>query len=114
MSYTIYHNPRCRKSRETLNLLKEKGIEPTVVEYLKEPLSADELSGICQKLKMTPNELLRKTEKIYKENYKGKKLSDSDAIQAMVEHPKLMERPVVVKGDKAEVGRPPENVNNLF
>ncbi len=114
MSFTIYHNPRCRKSRETLQLLRDKGIEPTVVEYLKEPLSVKELDELCGKLDVSPGDLLRKSEKVFKENYKGNKLSDEQALQAMADHPKLMERPVVVSGEKAEIGRPPENVQRLL
>lgn len=114
MNFTIYHNPRCKKSRETLQILRDEGIDPEVVEYLKTPLDQKELSGLCTKLKIKPNQLLRKSEKIYKENFGKKELSDSEAIQAMVDFPKLMERPVVVSGDSAVVGRPPENVKGLL
>ncbi|TVR88510.1 MAG: arsenate reductase (glutaredoxin) [Saprospirales bacterium] len=113
MDYTIYHNPRCKKSRETLALLKENKIEPTVVKYLDDPLDEKGLESVCSKLGIEATKLLRKTEAIYKENYKGKDLSHDDAIKAMAKHPKLMERPVVVKGDKAVIGRPPENVLEL-
>lgn len=111
---TIYHNPRCRKSRETLALLESKGIEADVVEYLKDIPSEKELKSILKKLGMKPEALLRKGEAIYKESYKGKELSDAEWIKAMVEHPKLIERPIVVSGNKAAIGRPPEQVLDLF
>lgn len=110
----IYHNPRCRKSRETLELLKSNGVEPEVVKYLETPLSADQLKSLLKKLDIDATELLRKGEKEYKENYKGKDLSEKDAIDAMVKFPKLMERPIVVKGNSAAIGRPPENVLSLI
>ena len=110
----IFHNPRCRKSRETLNLITEAGVEPEIVEYLRVPISAREISEILVKLDMKPLELIRKSEAIYKSNYKGKELTDEQWIQVMVENPILIERPIVIKGDKAVVGRPPENVNTLL
>ena len=110
----IYHNPRCRKSRETLSLLEEKGIEPEIVLYLDKPPTQKELKNLLGFLKMKPTQLLRKGEKIYKEEYKGKELSDAEWIKAMAKHPKLIERPIVVKGKKAILGRPPENVLDLF
>lgn len=110
----IYHNPRCRKSREALNLLQEQGVEPTIVEYLNTPLSKSELSDVISKLGIRPEELLRKGEAIFKSDFKGKDLSDEEWIDAMIEHPKLMERPIVVSGSKAVVGRPPEKVLELL
>ncbi len=110
----IYHNPRCRKSRETLELLKSNGVEPEVVKYLETPLNADQLKSLLKKLDIDATELLRKGEKEYKENYKGKDLSEQEAIDAMVKFPKLMERPVVIKGDSAVIGRPPGNVLALL
>jgi len=110
----IYHNPRCRKSRETLEIIRSKGVEPEIVEYLKEPLSVDQLTDLIDKLGIDPSELLRKGEAIYKEEFKGKELSEEEWIYAMAEYPVLMERPVVVKGNKAVLGRPPENVNELL
>ena len=110
----IYHNPRCRKSRETLELLKSNGVEPEVVKYLETPLNADQLKSHLKKLDIDATELLRKGEKEYKENYKGKDLSEQEAIDAMVKFPKLMERPVVIKGDSAVIGRPPGNVLALL
>ena len=110
----IYHNPRCRKSRETLALMKETGIEHTTVEYLKEVPSKEELNQLLAKLNMKPEELLRKGEKVFKENFKGKQFADEEWIQIMIENPKLIERPIVVKGNKAIIGRPPETVKELF
>ncbi len=110
----IYHNPRCRKSRETLTLIKEAGIEHTIVEYLKEVPSKEELNQLLAKLNMKPEELLRKGEKVFKENFKGKQFADEEWIQIMIENPKLIERPIVVKGNKAIIGRPPETVKELF
>lgn len=110
----IYHNPRCRKSRETLEIIKNKGVEVDIVEYLKNPLSEGELSEIVSKLGISAQDLIRKGESVYKENYKGKEMSESEWIKAMAQNPVLMERPVVVKGNKAVLGRPPENVNELL
>lgn len=111
---TIYHNPRCRKSRETLALIQESGEDFEIVEYLKSPLGKEELKVLLNKLQMQPEELLRKGEAIWKEEYKGKTLEEDEILQAMAEHPKLMERPVVVKGKTAVLGRPPENVRRLL
>lgn len=111
---TIYHNPRCRKSRETLALIQESGEDFEIVEYLKIPLSKEELKALLHKLQMQPEELLRKGEAIWKEKYKGKTLDEGQILQAMAEHPKLMERPVVVKGHAAVLGRPPENIRHLL
>ena len=110
----IYHNPRCRKSRETLELITKQGVSVEIIEYLKETPSANDLSVILSKLGMKPEQLLRKGEKLFKEEFKGKKLTDNQWIKAMVENPVLIERPIVVKGNKAIIGRPPENVNKLL
>lgn len=110
----IYHNPRCRKSRETLALIEEEGVDYEVVEYLKEIPSKEELNQLLAKLNMKPEDLLRKGEKVFKENFKGKKFADEEWIQIMIENPKLIERPIVVKGNKAVIGRPPETVKTLF
>ncbi len=107
----IYHNPRCRTSRETLETIRGKGAEPPIVEYLKEPLTVKQLRDIITKLNIPASDLLRKGETIFKEDYKGKDLSEEEWLLAMAENPVLMERPVVVKGNKAILGRPPENVN---
>ena len=115
MSVTIYHNPRCSKSRQTLALLQEKGVEPTVVEYLKTPPSAADLSDILSKLGMAPRDLMRKKEAPYGENNLGDESLSADAlIAAMVENPILIERPIVLSGGKAAIGRPPESVLEIL
>lgn len=110
----FYHNPRCRKSREALALLEDKGISPNIIEYLKDPLNAAELSALLKKLDMKAEDLIRKGEDIYKSEYKGKELSESQWIEAMVKHPKLIERPILVNGKQARVGRPPETVLEII
>lgn len=110
----IYHNPRCRKSRETLQLIEEKGITVEVVEYLKNVPSAEELKSLLSMLRIPAEKLLRKGEADYKENFKGQTLTDDQWVEAMIKYPKLIERPVVVKDGKAIIGRPPENVLELF
>lgn len=111
MSVKIYHNPRCTKSRETLKLLTDKGIEPEVVEYLKTPPSHAELQDILQKLSLAPRQLMRRQEAEYKANgLDDPALSDSELIEAMVRIPKLIERPIVLANGKAAIGRPPEAV----
>lgn len=114
MKYTIYHNARCRKSREGLELLKDSGKDFEIREYLKEPLTKDELRQILNKLNYTPLQLVRTSEKIWKENYKGKDLSEEELMQAMVEHPKLIERPIVENDQNAVVGRPATEINKLL
>ncbi|WP_448568549.1 arsenate reductase (glutaredoxin) [Thalassotalea ganghwensis] len=111
--FTIYHNPRCSKSRETLALLESKTNDFTIVEYLKTPLSFDEISALTKKLKVRPLEMMRTKEAEFKEQNLAD-ASDSELIDAMVKTPKLIERPIVVNGDKAIIGRPPENVLSLF
>ena len=110
----IYHNPRCSKSRQGLAILEESGKDFTVVKYLDDQLTKEELTEIIQLLAISPMELVRKNEKIWKENYKGKDLSDSEIIAAMIENPKLIERPIVVNKSKAIVGRPPENITSIL
>lgn len=110
----IYHNARCSKSRQALDLLHNSGQEVAVVEYLKTPPTAAQLKDLLQKLDMKPEQLIRKGETLYQENYKGKSLTDEEWIQAMAAHPVLIERPIVVKGDKAVLGRPPEKVLELL
>ncbi|HEY6643512.1 arsenate reductase (glutaredoxin) [Povalibacter sp.] len=112
--YTIYHNPRCTKSRATLELLREHGVEPTIVEYLKDPPSAAQLEEIVAKLGIEPEALVRKGEEIYRARYAGKSLTASQWIAAMVENPILIERPIVVSGKRAVIGRPPQNVEALL
>jgi arsenate reductase len=106
----IYHNPRCRKSREGLAVLENSKKEFKIVTYLVNPLSEKELSEIIKLLDISPLELVRKTEKIWKENFKGKELSDKEIINAMIKNPKLIERPIVVNNKKATIGRPSENI----
>lgn len=110
----IYHNPRCSKSRATLALLQEHGIEPTIIEYLNAPPSVTELKSILGKLKLRPEELLRKGEEVYKTKIAGRQLTDAQLIAAMVDNPILIERPIVVIDDRAALGRPPENVLSLL
>ncbi len=110
----IYHNPRCRKSRETLQLLESLNEDVTIVEYLKEVPTQEELKEILKRLDMKPMELIRKSEAVWKENFKNKQLTDNQLIKAMVDHPKLIERPIVIKGNKAALGRPPENVKSIL
>ncbi len=111
MTVTIYHNPRCSKSRQTLALLQERGVTPTVVEYLKTPPDAATLGDILAKLGCPPRQLMRVKEAVYRERGLGdENLSDADLIQAMVENPILIERPIVLAGDRAALGRPPEAV----
>lgn len=110
----IYHNPRCRKSRETLQLIEAQGIQPEIVEYLKDTPSEKEIADLLKLLQISAEELLRKEESVFKENYKGKSLSEKEWIKAMHDNPKLIQRPIVVENGKAVLGRPPENVKTLF
>ncbi len=111
MSVEIYHNPRCSKSRQALKLLEEKGIEPKVVKYLETPPDAATLTRILEMLGMEPRDLMRRKEKEYKAlGLDDPNLSREALIQAMVEHPRLIERPIVISGDRAALGRPPESV----
>lgn len=112
---TIYHNPRCSKSRQTLALLEENGIEPDVVQYLDTPPDTDTLRELLSKLGISARQLLRTGEDAYKElNLADPSLSEDALIKAMVANPKLIERPIVVKGSKAVIGRPPETVLELI
>ena len=110
----IYHNPRCSKSRQTLTLIREKEKEVEIIEYLKNPPIFEDLELILVKLDISPIDLIRHKEEIWKEEYKGKELKDDEIIQAMVNHPKIMERPIVINGMKAIIGRPPENVLEII
>lgn len=114
MAVVIYHNPRCSKSRQTLALIQDKGVEPEIIEYLKTPPSEAALDMILNKLGKEPAELMRTGEDEYKEHIKGKDLSRAESITLMVKYPKVIERPVVVNGDKAAVGRPPESVLDIL
>lgn len=110
----IYHNARCKKSREGLEILKNSGKEFEIKEYLKEPLDENELESLIKKLKITPIQLVRKNEKIWKEDYKNKDLSDREIITIMVKNPKLIERPVVESEKNAVIGRPPSEIEKLL
>ena len=110
----IYHNPRCRKSRETLKLIEESGNKVEIINYIENTPSEDELKAIINKLNIPVENLIRKGESIFKENFKGKKFSENEWIQVMVKNPKLIERPIVVHGNKAILGRPPQNVKELL
>lgn len=110
----IYHNARCSKSRQTLALIAENDSEVEIVNYLDTPPTIAELKELLKKLDMKPFDLIRKGEAIFKENFKGKEHTDAEWVKIMTENPKLIERPIVVKGDKAVLGRPPENVKNLL
>lgn len=112
-AFVIYHNPRCAKSRAALALLQERGIEPRIIEYLKTPPNAAELKILLKKLGMKPEQLLRKGEDVYRAELADKQLTGAQLIDAMVENPILIERPIIVKGDKAVIGRPPEKVAEL-
>jgi arsenate reductase len=115
MTVKIYHNPRCGKSRQTLQLLQEQGIEPEIIEYLKTPPSTEELVDILQKLGMEPRDLMRKKEAEYKANGLDDQTLDRQAlINGMINHPILIERPIVVANGKAAVGRPPEAVLSIL
>ena len=115
MSVIIYHNPRCGKSRQTLQLLQAQGIEPEIIEYLKTPPSAEELSDILQKLGMEPRDLMRKKETEYKANGLDNPSLDRQAlINGMINHPILIERPIVIANNKAALGRPPEAVLSIL
>ncbi len=111
MTVTIYHNPRCSKSRATLALLEARGLKPKIVDYLKTPPSAAELKAILNKLGLKPRDILRAGETVYAElGLKTRDLDDDALIAVMVKNPILIERPIVVAGDRCAIGRPPENV----
>jgi len=115
MNVTMYHNPRCSKSRQTLELLRSKGIEPEIIEYLKTPPDADTLDKILAMLDMEPRDLMRKKENAYQEeNLDDESLGRDDLIAAMMKHPILIERPVVIHNGKAAIGRPPESVLDIL
>ena len=115
MSVTIYHNPKCSKSRQTLELLSAKGITPTIIEYIKNPPTVEKLKEILSQLGIAPRNLMRKKEDIYKElELRILSLSDIDLIDLMIEHPILIERPIVIANGKAVLGRPPEQVLDIL
>ena len=114
MNIKIYHNPRCSKSRQTLALLEKETTDFKIIEYLENPLSFDEIKGIVKKLAIKPIDLVRKNEQIWKDNYKGKEMTDVEIIKAMERNPKLIERPIVTNEKHGIIGRPPEKVLSLF
>ena len=111
---TLYHNPRCSKSREALEILNEKGEEVNVIHYLKTPPTVDELRNLISLLKIKPLELIRAQEAEWKDNFKDKSLSDDELVEAMIAFPKLIERPIVVKNSKAIIGRPPQKIIDIL
>ncbi|MCC7547108.1 MAG: arsenate reductase (glutaredoxin) [Burkholderiales bacterium] len=110
----IYHNPRCSKSRTALELLRERGIEPRVIEYLKTPPSREQLRELLGKLGLRAEQLVRRGEDVFKTRFAGRGLSEAEWLDAMASHPILIERPVVVRGNRAVIGRPPEKVLELL
>ncbi|MCC6301842.1 MAG: arsenate reductase (glutaredoxin) [Gammaproteobacteria bacterium] len=115
MNVTIYHNPRCSKSRQALELLHEHGIEPTIVEYLKNPPGQKDLKVLLDRLEMEPRDLMRKQEAAYRENrLDDPGLTRDQLIAALTEHPILLERPIVVTDEAAVVGRPPEKILDIL
>ena len=106
MRLTIYHNTRCRKSREALDLIESKGLEPEVFEYLKNPLSEKQIEKLIWLLKIDPIQLVRVNEAIWKENYKGETFSNAEIIALLAKHPKLIERPIITSETNAVIGRP--------
>lgn len=115
MTITIYHNPRCSKSRETLRLIEARGLKPVIVDYLKTPPTAAELKSILKKLGLKPQDILRKSEPLYAElRVQECQLDDEALIALMVQNPILIERPIVVVGAKAAIGRPPEKILEIL
>ena len=110
----IYHNNRCRKSRAGLEYIKDKGLEYEIIEYLKNPLSEAEIANLLKKLHKKPVELVRRQEEIYKTTYKGKTINDAEWIKVLAENPKLIRRPIIVKGDKAVLGDIVEHIDALL
>tara|TARA_B110000908_G_C9842039_1_gene266072 strand:+ start:33 stop:374 length:342 start_codon:yes stop_codon:yes gene_type:complete len=110
----ILHNPRCSKSRETLAIIKNEGVEFQIIEYLKETITKEEFQDVLSKLDKKPQEIIRRGEAIFKENFKGKEFSAEEWLTILIENPKLIERPIVFNGKKAVIGRPPEKVTELF
>lgn len=111
---TIYHNNRCSKSRETLNIIKEKNLEIKTIDYIINPPTIQEIEDILKKLNIDAEKLVRKNEKLYKEKYASKKYSNNEWIKILNKNPILIERPIVINGEKAIIGRPPENVLTIL
>jgi arsenate reductase len=110
----IYHNPRCGKSRSALELLRDRGVEPRVIEYLRTPPTREELLSVVAKLGVPAEQLVRKGEEVFKTQFAGKQLSEAQWLDAMAAHPILIERPVIVRGARAVIGRPPEKALELL
>jgi len=110
----VYHNPRCSKSRQALSFLDQKGLNYTIIDYLKNPVSEQELKLILKKLRINAASLIRKGEADFKQNFKGKNLSEEEWVLAMVNFPKLMERPIVIKGNQAVIARPDDRIETLL
>ena len=110
----IYHDPRCRKSREGVQYLTDKGVKFEIIEYLKDNLSKETIQILLNKLNITALELIRKNEKIWKENYKDKSLSEKELVEVLHKEPKLIERPIIESENLAVIGRPKENIDSLF
>jgi arsenate reductase len=113
-AFVIYHNPRCGKSRGALALLQDEGVTLQIVEYLKDPPTRDELKALVRKLGIKPEQLVRRGEDVFKQKYAGKVLNDDQWLDALLRDPILIERPVVVRGERAVIGRPPEKVRELL
>ena len=109
----IYHNNRCQKSRLGVKFLEKNKLDFEIINYINDPLNIDEIKFLLKKLKIKPIELIRKNELIWKTNYKNKKLSDEEIVMAMVDNPILIERPIIVNGDKAIIGRPTEKISEV-
>ncbi len=114
MNTKIYHNPRCSKSRQTLSLLEKETTDFKIIEYLENPLSFDEIEEIVEKLAIKPIDLVRKNEQIWKDNYKGKEMTDIEIIKAMERNPKLIERPIITNKNSGVLGRPIEKLINFL
>ncbi len=110
----IYHNPRCSKSRQGVEILENAQVDFEIIKYLDHPLTIDELTKLIQTLNISPIQLVRKGEAVWKENYKGKTLTDAQIIKAMATHPKLIERPIVINNNKATIGRPPSLIIDII
>ncbi len=110
----ILHNPRCTKSRAGLKFLQERGVEPEIIKYLDNTPTPEEFKSILKKMGAKPTDVLRKNEAVFKENYKGKEFADDEWIDIMVSNPKLIERPIVINGDKAVLGRPADDIEKVL
>ena len=112
--FKIYHNPRCKKSRAGLQYLKDKGIDPEIIEYIKHPVTTDELKDVLARLNKKPEEIIRTQEAVYKSEFKGKNFTDDEWVKILAEHPKLIQRPIIVKGARAVIGDPVSNIDPLL